>query len=279
MIRTMKRLALAAILRGLKKRGMLVSRTMPKSEVERFLARFRQKYVSVELVRVGGENDGGYLVPAFLEEIDYCFSPGVDYTATFEAALGKRYGVKSFLADASVSSAPASGFEHEFLKKFLGARTDGDFITLSDWVGASNIEEDANVVLQMDIEGGEYDVLLFESAEFFARFPWMVIEFHRCDRLFLKDFHVIFSTCFEKIFRNFSICHVHPNNCCGIAVVEGVELPRVVEVTFVRNDLVDRLRIGDPVSLPHRLDMKNVPENEDIMMPAVWWEKAQGMDE
>ncbi len=33
---------------------------------------------------MGGENDGGYLVPDDLEGIEYCFSPGVSNIATFE---------------------------------------------------------------------------------------------------------------------------------------------------------------------------------------------------
>jgi hypothetical protein len=54
-----------------------------------------------ELIRIGGETDGGYLVPDDLEGIEYCFSPGVAETAGFESELAKR-GIRSFLADFSV---------------------------------------------------------------------------------------------------------------------------------------------------------------------------------
>ena len=37
-----------------------------------------------ELIRVGGNNDGGYLIPNDLHSIATCFSPGVDVTANFE---------------------------------------------------------------------------------------------------------------------------------------------------------------------------------------------------
>lgn len=77
---------------------------------------------------------------------------------------------------------------------------------------------------------------------------------------------------FEKLYRNFSICHVHPNNCCGIKTINGVEIPRVFEVTFLRNYHVARLRRDGRPSLPHPLDRKNVETKDDIAMPPIWWQ-------
>jgi hypothetical protein len=51
----------------------------------------------------------------------------------------------------------------------------------------------------------------------------------------------------------------------------GVSVPKVIEVTFVRNDLVKQFLSDSNVSLPHELDEKNVLENEDIIMPDYWW--------
>ena len=88
------------------------------------------------------------------------------------------------------------------------------------------------------------------------------------DPMFLK----MISGIFEKIYKNFSICHVHPNNCCGIEVYNGINIPRVIEVTFIRNDLVPKyLNKKKPIILPHKLDKKNVIQNEDIAMPKSWW--------
>ena len=37
-----------------------------------------------DLIRVGSTNDGGYLIPNILNEIDYCFSPGIGNKFEFE---------------------------------------------------------------------------------------------------------------------------------------------------------------------------------------------------
>jgi hypothetical protein len=64
---------------------------------------------------------------------------------------------------------------------------------------------------------------------------------------------------------------VHPNNCCGIARYHGVEIPRVFEVTFIRNDRIATCQAKGPVVLPHALDRKNLASEADIVMPDIWW--------
>jgi hypothetical protein len=129
------------------------------------------------------------------------------------------------------------------------------------------------MILQMDIEGAEYDVLVFEDSSVLSRFSTMTIEFYHLERLFQKNFLRMFSAIFDKIFKNFSICHVHPNNCCGVATLDSISVPRVMEVTFIRNDLIDEVLNNNKIDLPHLLDRKNVQRNDEIFMPEIWWKK------
>jgi hypothetical protein len=125
----------------------------------------------------------------------------------------------------------------------------------------------------MDIEGSEYDVLMYEGPNTLASFAVMIVEFHDLQRLFKQDFLRMAKVIFDKIYKNFSICHVHPNNCCGVASLDGIDIPRVIEVRFIRNDLLGEFANRKSVSLPHPLDSKNVGEIDDIAMPTLWWEK------
>ena len=177
------------------------------------------------------------------------------------------------MADASVKSSPVLNEKFDFISKFLGHKTEGQFITLSDWVHLSIGMSDAPKILQMDIEGGEYAVLMCEPIELLASFSILIVEFHGLQRLIDPNFMRLFAGIFEKLFQSFSICHVHPNNCCGITLVDGEAVPRVVEVSFVRNDLLDKCRNNNTVKLPHSLDRKNVPSNLDIIMPEIWWRR------
>lgn len=243
-----------------------------KSKLELFLSQFRKHYISCDLIRVGGNGDGGYLVPNILHDVSYCFSPGVADKANFEKELSEKFNIKSFMADASVRQEPISDINFEFIPKFLGSCTRGEFITLYDWKNQSDVDINKNMILQMDIEGGEYDVLTYEDSTTLASFSSMIIEFHNLQKLFEGDFLKMVSAIFEKIYKNFSICHVHPNNCCGIASLDGIDIPRVIEVTFIRNDLLNKCSINKPVNLPHTLDKKNIVKNKDIFMPKIWFD-------
>jgi len=238
--------------------------------VRAFIERFKQKYVYCDLVRVGGEGDGGYLLPDILSNVSYCFSPGVSNVATFEQELSHKYNIKSYMADASVEKAPLEDENFSFIPKFLGSATKDNFITLSDWMQNSIGDNKSSKILQMDIEGGEYDVLTFEDSQILASFSTMIIEFHWLDQMFQPNFLKMMSAIFEKIYKNFSICHVHPNNCCGIATLDEIQVPRVMEVTFIRNDLVP-VYLAKTIELPHELDRKNVMGNQDLIMPEIWW--------
>ena len=238
--------------------------------VEAFIARFKQKYVYCDLVRIGGEGDGGYLLPDIMNEVRYCFSPGVSDVATFEQELSQKYNIKSFMADASVKKTPIEDENFNFIPKFLGSVTAGNIITLSDWMQKSIGDDKNQKILQMDIEGGEYGVLTLEDSKTLASFAVMVIEFHWLDQIFQPNFLKMMSAIFEKIYKNFSICHVHPNNCCGIATLDEIPVPRVMEVTFIRNDLVPR-SVAKNIELPHELDRKNILLHPDLIMPEIWW--------
>lgn len=255
------------------KNHIRIEKLNSKTELKEFLKQFREHYISCDLVRIGGEGDGGYLLPNIFENVSYCFSPGVDYTANFEKELSEKFNIKSFMADASVDKPPLSDINFNFTPKFLGAHSRENFITLSDWLIQNNLQNDSNLLLQMDIEGGEYDVLLYEDSSTLASFSAMIVEFHHLQKLFQRDFLKIFTSIFDKIYKNFSICHVHPNNCCGIESLDGIDIPKVIEVTFIRNDLLDSFTNGKPLKLPHPLDSKNVEEYDDISMPFEWWKK------
>lgn len=261
----------SALRRAAFNRHVLIDKLDSNEPLREFLSRFRENYVTCDLIRVGGDEDGGYLVPDILTDIKYCFSPGVDYTATFEKELSETYGIKSFMADASVPSAPITDVNFEFTPKFLGSRTHGVYTTLSDWVRESIGEDDSARILQMDIEGGEYDVLTVEDQATLASFSTLIIEFHELHKLFRSDFLGTFSAIFEKLYQNFSICHVHPNNISKVATLDGIQIPAVIEVTFIRNDLISQVASNDTIKLPHALDRQNVAHKPDMFMPEIWW--------
>jgi len=64
-----------------------------------------------------GDSDGGYLIPDDLENVEFCFSADVAFTADFENDLTTR-GINCFLADYSVDAPPIQNHLFDFEKNF-----------------------------------------------------------------------------------------------------------------------------------------------------------------
>lgn len=209
----------------------------------------------IELVRLGPDGDGGYLLPDDLDGIRYAFSPGVSTESGFEAALANR-GLDVFLADASVDGPAASHPRFSFDKRFVGCVTDERYVTLDDWHAAKLGDDPADLLLQMDIEGAEYETLLAASPKLLAKFRIMIVELHSLPQLWNEPFFAVASRMFEKVLKSHAVVHIHPNNCCGSVKSAGLEIPRIAEFTFLRRD---RLRsTAYRTTFPHPLDRPNV---------------------
>lgn len=209
---------------------------------------------SKELIRLGPNGDGGYLVPNDLAGIEACFSPGVSDRAGFERDCAER-GMKVFMADASVEGPPESHPQFRFIKKFIGATSRGDFISLGDWFKSSLPEGSGDLLLQMDIEGYEYEALLSLPEDWQPRFRIMVVEFHFLDYLFSEPLFAIYSKVFEKLLSTHTCVHIHPNNVCTALKVGQLQIPQMAEFTFLRHD-----RVSNPAfarTFPHMLDRDN----------------------
>ena len=216
-----------------------------------------------KLIRIGPDTDGGYVLPDILDEIEYCYSPGVGHTSEFEKQISQK-NIKCFLADYNVEKPADSSFKFNFLKKNLNSFTDEKNITLDEWV-KTNTKDNSNLLLQMDIEGSEIDVILNASIDTLLKFKILLIEFHDFD--FLKTMFGIriLNNVFDKLNKNFTVCHIHPNNCCGYTRFSNYKVPKVMEFTFIRNDLIiKKNKIVN--NLPLKIDKKNIKNKKEIFL-------------
>jgi hypothetical protein len=221
-----------------------------------------------DLIRIGGQGDGGYLVPNDLEHISACFSPGVAKVADFELDLANR-GIKCFLADHSVDVPPIHHDLFDFEKKHLGPTEDSVFTTLESWV-ARKAPNQTDFILQMDIEGAEYAVILDTSSETLRKFRILVIEFHELDAIRDKFGFRLANLAFRKILKDFEVVHIHPNNYSKPIVYKDYQIPPALEFTFLRKDrIATRQRTFD---FPHALDRTNCAHKEDFSLPKCWFE-------
>lgn len=233
------------------------------NELQDLLKALHPVKTNFELVRIGGNNDGGYLLPNDLEGITTCFSPGVDVTASFEKDLLER-GIKSHLADASVDGPPDGLEVASFEKLFLSGVPDDDHMTLEQWTRRSG-GYIGDWILQMDIEGAEYETLLATPPNILSRFRIIALELHAADQWFHPIAWGCVRTFFNRLLEDFHVVHNHPNNNCPFIQVDDILLPTVFELTFLRKDRSPAT--GFCTQFPHPLDQPNVTDKPDRPLP------------
>lgn len=235
-------------------------------QMQNLISALRPRASGHELIRMGPDGDGGYLVPDDLSGITACLSPGVCSVSDFEKSCADL-GMQVFMADKSVEGPASTHEKFHFIKKFVGSYSTNDFITMDEWVASSNLDTDSELLLQMDIEGFEYETLLNVSDYLMRRFRIIIIEFHTLDALWNQGFFKLAGRAFEKLLHTHACVHVHPNNCRGAVVKQGLSIPPVMEFTFLRKDRMSES--SQKLVFPHPLDFDNTP-NPTLKLPDCW---------
>ena len=136
-----------------------------------------------------------------------------------------------------------------FIKKFVGnGQNHLSFDTIfKNFIFKNKFD---HALLQIDIEGGEYDILndILTYDKFISG---LVIEFHDIQ---------IHENKIKNFIENFSLSlvHTHINNIGGVT---SMNIPKVVELTFSKNKSTQKVN-----QLPHTLDKKNSEEFFDYIL-------------
>jgi len=237
-------------------------------QVHKLLKLLAPVAIEQPLIRIGGQDDGGYLVPDDLEDIKAGISPGVSTEVSFDLAMADR-GIDVLMADASVDGPPMENAHFHFLPKFVDVFEDDENIRLDTLCGSKAIDKEGDRILQMDIEGAEYRVILDLSDEALKSFRIMAIEFHHLDRMFAKFPLRIIQATFLKLLRYHHVVHIHPNNVAKPTTRGDIEIPPVMEFTFYRKDRT-KVEQGRTLDFPHPYDHDNITSRPSIVLPPCW---------
>jgi len=99
-------------------------------------------------------------------------------------------------------------------------------------------ESAADLILKIDCEGCEWGVLTSAPEQLLARFRTIVVEFHR-NKDARYGVHKAKLAVMQKMLKYFTIVHSHGCNWNRVAHYGAYRIPSTLEVTFVRNDLVE----------------------------------------
>ena len=257
----------------------LPSQQAAPADISQALEFLRPTACAHPLIRIGGDLDGAYLIPDDLEGIKACFSPGTDNKTSFETELAQRFSIPSLMCDGSVEREQLQLVEamHSFEKRWLKDYDDATTYSLDQWVASSPYAEQGDLLLQIDIEGGEYAALQFASLSILRRFRIIAMELHGLERLDdVRFLNLKFMPLMQKLTASFDLVHLHANNYLPAVNHGGHWVPPILELTFLRQDR--NPNPGYPPQLPHELDIINVRHKPLTGLQHIWRESIAEHD-
>lgn len=212
-----------------------------------------------QLMRVGSAHDGGYVLLDDYDTASGVLSGGAGDNVDFEIQLAQA-GLDVHVYDHTVEQLPDAAGDPRitFVHEPLGP----EGVDLAAAIARLG-SEGADLLLKVDIDGGEWD-LFAAAADVLPRFRQIALELHGLHQVGDALWRERALEALSVVNRTHAPVHVHPNNHGAYAIVGGVPLPDIIEVTFARRDayqLVD----DDTVSRP-TLDQPNDPRRPEYSL-------------
>ena len=186
---------------------------IPTDSVRTLIKLINPVYTGYNLLRLGNEGDGGYLLPDCLSGIECCLSPGTGCDPATELVLAKQYNIKCLLCDPGTPDPQINDYHQNisYNQISLGSKSTDKEITLADWLAAYKLQDACPLALLMDIEGGEYSVLNGITDIELSRFRTMSIEFHAFAHFLSESSNLSYLiSLFTRLSRFFDIVHLAP---------------------------------------------------------------------
>lgn len=208
-----------------------------------------------EFIRIGPPHDGGYVVHKNTIKYQKVFSIGVGNDTSFEEdLLNLNSNIIFYLFDHTEKPKRKLPNNFNFYDVGLAQNSTGKFLNLKD-MSQLYLSESDKALLKIDIEGAEYEALMTTDYETLDKFEQIIIELHDID--LDKILSIPFRSLLEKFVANFNLIHIHGNNNDGFVYVNGVCVPRTLELTWLnkKNQLIE---VQNASVFPRSLDFPNV---------------------
>lgn len=228
-----------------------------------------------DLIRMGGAGDGGYLVPTEIKKTYFLFSVGCDNKINFETEYLKNNffnNSKVFIIDGkkcSINLPKNIFFFNSFAYSYnlkLKKNNKFSYINLNDFIKKNY--KNLKYALQIDCEGCEFELIQSLESKIISKAEVIIIECHFNNLLKISEGLLIINSFLRKILISHEITHIHPNNALDNFIINGVSVPRICEISFLKKKRYQKK--DSKIIIPHPLDMPN-HKRTDVQIPLIWY--------
>jgi hypothetical protein len=194
--------------------------------------------------RIGPNGDGGYVFADAIVPGQPVLSYGISTEYRFDEEMAQA-GHPVYMFDHTISSVNITNPRMQWFAEGVDGKSDADarLYSIEDHLSRYEIEGN-DLILKMDVEGYEYAALGLASDETLSRFSQIVLEVHDIAIVGRDASRGIFTQMMEKLTSQFTIFHVHANNCDQHELfnVGGMPVPGIIELSLIRTSLVRRTK-------------------------------------
>lgn len=224
---------------------------------------FLTVYQHNDKIRLGINKDGGYVIGDNIGEYDCYISAGVSDEESFTRDFIKKFNMNKnqcYAFDSTINDYPYEYTnEITFIKKNICALETDITTNLKEYNNLYN-----NIFLKMDIEGGEYPWLESLNENDLKHYKQISMEFHGINDNSWDSSYDKKVKCFKKLANTHYLIHVHGNNHSGIKQIYNSIIPDVIELTYIRKDVLTH-----PYFNTTNLPIENIDFKNNINYPEI----------
>ena len=221
------------------------------------------KVENFDLVRIGHNNDGGYILLDDFKPGGIAYSFGISDDVSFDKDIASK-GYDVFMYDHTIEKLPENNSKFHFFRQGIadGVTQDERLKSLEYFITQNNHENQRDMILKMDVEGAEWGFFESVKSETLSQFSQITFEFHNI--INPSNPEKILSI-LRKINETHQLIHLHANNNGAYITVGGKNFCSLFEVTYVLRDKYKFVSDYD-VNLPLSLDMLNNTDYPEIIL-------------
>lgn len=218
------------------------------------------KVMENRLLRVGSENDGGYIMLDDFEENSIVYSFGIGGNITWEEDMSCR-NMDVYCYDHTIEELPTQNERLHFNKIGIAGQDQErqNLLSMESIINRNGHKGVGNLILKMDVEGAEWEFINTVDDNILKQFSQMTFELHDMTEM-TKSEQIL--SALQKLNRTHYPVWVHANNHGRVEESGGVVVPQLIEITYVNRKC--HVPAETIFNGPLNIDSPNVREYLDI---------------
>jgi len=210
-------------------------------------------------IRIGKKGDGGYILLNDFKNIKIAYSIGIYKEISFDKALADK-DIDVFMYDHTIKKLPFTLDKFHWYKIGLAEKKGqkDNMKTLNELLIENGHINEKDMILKIDIEGGEWNIFHNLSKDILIKFKYILVEFH-----FSRKYASIVLKVLKKLNETHQVFHLHCNNCCPIINFDGQIICSALEISYIIKEKNTFIKSSSYYPVKN-IDYQNIKNNLDI---------------